>query len=585
MSTPASPSKASKISQEATTTSPDEWVSRIREGIIGEGSAIPGPFGPRPLVYADYTASGRPLAMIENAIERQVLPYYGNTHTETSFTGMHTTRLREAARQAVREAVGAGPEHAVIFTGTGATAAIARFSRIMGLEERFEADSIDRPVMFIGPFEHHSNELMWRETDVELVSIPLDVYGLPCLSVLEERLEEYAHRSLKIVSFSAASNVTGVITDVRKLARLTHAHGGVVACDYAASGPYVPIDMAASGGDAEDHLDAIFLSPHKFIGGPGTSGVLVIRRDQCTNAVPSLAGGGTVSYVTAQEHHYVDDPQRREEAGTPGIVQDVRTGLVFTLKSQVGAQHIAALEGAIVDKAMAQWRGIENLHILGPLDTPRLGIFSFNISAGARMIHHNLVVAMLNDLFGIQARGGCSCAGPYGHELLGIGPERANQHATLVLEGKSLYRPGWARLGFNYFFNDEDACYIIDAVSFIARHASVLMWLYSVDVERGVWRVRDAAPFHDMLTLEDMLNFATLFENNSSSEPSHDSPRDSPPDAAQCFVAAQALVETACSTPIDPTPPQTSAAEDALRWFWWPHESIEATAAQAEMTP
>lgn len=576
MPTPASPSNTKRPSV-TSTISPDEWVSRIRKSIVGEGSAIPGPFGPRPLVYADYTASGRALTMIESAIKQHALPYYGNTHTETSFTGMHTTRLRESARQAIRESVGAGPEHAVIFTGTGATTAIDRFSRIMGLERHVEAGSTDRPVMFIGPFEHHSNELMWRETGVELVSIPLDEHGLPCFSVLEERLKEYAYRTLKIVSFSAASNVTGVITDVRELARLTHAYGGIVACDYAASGPYVPINMTASSVDADDYLDAIFLSPHKFIGGPDTSGVLVIRRDRCTNAVPGLAGGGTVSYVTAEGHHYVADPQRREEAGTPGIVQDIRTGLVFTLKNQVGAQHIAELESAIVNKAMSQWKEVESLHILGPLDTPRLGIFSFNISAGSRMIHHNLVVAMLNDLFGIQARGGCSCAGPYGHELLGIGPELANQHAALVLKGKSLYRPGWARLGFNYFFNDESACYIIDAVNFIACHACVLMRLYTVDVESGVWRVRHAAPFHEMLSLEDMLNSATTLESISSP--------DSPPDFTQCFVAAQALVETARSTAIDPTPSQTSAAEDALRWFWLPHESIEATAAQAEMTP
>lgn len=576
MPTPAS-SNSAKRPHETTVTSPEEWVTRIRQGIIGEGTAIPGPFGPRPLVYADYTASGRALTMIEDAIEQHVLPYYGNTHTETSFTGMHTTRLRESARQAIREAVGAGPEHAVIFTGTGATTAIDRFSRIMGLEKRFAADNPERPVMFIGPFEHHSNELMWRETGVELVSIPLDECGLPCFSVLEERLKEYAHRTLKIVSFSAASNVTGVITDVKKLATLTHAYSGIIACDYAASGPYVPINMTASNDSADDHLDAIFLSPHKFIGGPDTSGVLVIRRDMCTNAVPGLAGGGTVSYVTAEDHHYVADPQRREEAGTPGIVQDIRTGLVFTLKSQVGAQHIAELESAIVSKATSRWKGVNNLHILGPLDTPRLGIFSFNISAGPRMIHHNLVVAMLNDLFGIQARGGCSCAGPYGHELLGIGPELASQHAALVLEGKSLYRPGWARLGFNYFFNDEDACYIIDAVNFIARHACVLMRLYTVDVEAGVWRVRDAAPFNDMLSLEKMLDSATSSGKNS--------PGDASPDTAQCFAEAQALVEKAQSMTIDPPALPTGAAEDALRWFWWPHESAEATTAQAEMTP
>lgn len=525
-------------------------------------------------MYADYTASGRALGMIEEAVRREVLPSYGNTHTETSLTGMHTTRLRESARQAVREAVGAGPEHAVIFAGSGATAAIDRFSRILNLPGVARPDPATRPVVFIGPFEHHSNDLAWREADVDLVRIPLDARGLPDMDALERGLRHYADRPLKVAAFSAASNVTGVLIDVRQLAARVHRHGGIVACDYAAAGPYVPIDMGQSAPGANDHLDAIFLSPHKFIGGPGTSGVLVIDRALCRNVVPGVAGGGTVSYVTEDEHYYVADPERREEGGTPGIVENIRTGLVVTLKQQVGAERIASLEEALTHRALQRWSALDNLHILGPTEVPRLGIFSFNLSAGRRMIHHNLVVALLNDLFGIQARGGCSCAGPYAHELLNISAERANRHAELVHKGKSLFRPGWVRLGFNYFFNDETACYIIDAVEFIARHAAVLMRLYSVDVTSGVWRANDAPPPRPVSSLDALLRSASTH------------PELTPPDFAQCFAQAEALVAAAQTHDIDPPPtPSYSVEEDALRWFWWPHESIEAASAHDETTP
>ncbi|MDT0501406.1 MULTISPECIES: aminotransferase class V-fold PLP-dependent enzyme [unclassified Halomonas] len=572
MSHPVSPWSTSSAPTPSPSPRASEWVARIRHDIIGEGRAIPGPFGPRPLVYTDYTASGRALHMIERAIQEKVLPNYGNTHTETSYTGMRTTRLREAARQAVREGVGAGPEHAVIFAGAGATAAIDRFSRILDLPGLHRPAEAARPVIFIGPFEHHSNDLAWREADADLVRIPLDADGLPDLVELERALQAHAERPLKVAAFSAASNVTGVLTDVRQLAALVHRHGGILACDYAAAGPYVPIDMAESAPGANDHLDAIFLSPHKFIGGPGTSGVLVIDRALCRNAVPGVAGGGTVSYVTEGEHHYVTDPERREEGGTPGIVENIRTGLVFTLKQQVGAHHIAELETALTRQAMERWSRLDNLHILGPRHTPRLGIVSFNISAGSRLLHHNLVVALLNDLFGIQARGGCSCAGPYAHSLLDISETQAQQHAELVHKGKSLFRPGWVRLGFNYFFNSETACYIIDAVEFIARHAAVLMRLYRVDVQSGTWRARQAQAPCETPSLSALLS------------PDAPHPEPTPPDFEQCFAQAQALVDSARTSAIEP-PSSSCADEEALRWFWWPHESSEAASALDEMTP
>jgi selenocysteine lyase/cysteine desulfurase len=404
----------------------------IRDAIIGDDRVIDGPFGPRRVTYADYTASGRSLAFLEDFIRAEVMPLYANTHTETSGTGRQTTRFREDARRLILRAVGGDPEHdCVIFTGSGATGAVNKLVEVLNLRLPADLDAHyglsahipaeQRPVVFIGPYEHHSNELPWRESIADVVTIDEDHDGRIDLGHLEAELRRYADRPLRIGSFSAASNVTGIVSDTVAVAALLRAHGALSFWDYAAAAPYVRIDMNPDGAPK----DAIFLSPHKFIGGPGTPGLLIAKRALFRNRVPTQPGGGTVSYVNPTEHRYVDDPTHREEGGTPAIIESIRAGLVFQLKEAVGPARIEALESAFLTRAVAAFAAHPALHVLGNPHARRLSIVSFLLryvdpQAPDRemYLHHNFVVALLNDLFGVQARGGCSCAGPYGHRLL-----------------------------------------------------------------------------------------------------------------------------------------------------------------------
>jgi selenocysteine lyase/cysteine desulfurase len=394
----------------------DALVERIRASVIGDDRELPGPFGPRRIVYADHTASGRALGFVEDFIRDHVLPWYANTHTEASGTGRQTTLLREEARRAVRDGAGADDRYAVIFTGSGSTAAIDKLLRILGLagppRDRFTPH--ERPVVFVGPHEHHSNELLWRESAAEVVPVGQDAAGRLDLAELERQLARYAGRPLRIGSFSAASNVTGALADPDTVSALLHRYGALACWDYAAGGPHLAI-AAAGGPDPLSYKDAVFLSPHKFPGGPGTPGVLVVRRDLVTNPVPTVPGGGTITYVHAGAQHYLDDPAHREEGGTPAIVESIRAGLVFRLKEAVGVDAIAARETDFTRRAIRSWGADPGLWILGDPDADRLPIVSFVVRTPGGFLHHGYVVALLNDLFGIQARGGCSCAGPYGH--------------------------------------------------------------------------------------------------------------------------------------------------------------------------
>jgi selenocysteine lyase/cysteine desulfurase len=559
-------------------------VERIRRGVIGEGELMDGPFGPRRVTYADYTASGRSLDFIEDFIRDAVLPRYANTHTESSGTGLATTRLREEARQIIRDAVGGTADDLVIFCGSGATAAVNKLIGILelripaGLDERYQLagriPQAERPVVFVGPYEHHSNELPWRESIADVVVIGEDAAGHIDLADLESQLDRHAGRPLLIGSFSAASNVTGILTDADAVAALLHAHGALSFWDYAAAGPYLPIRVAESRPGAGDHKDAVFLSPHKFPGGPQTPGVLVVRRDLVRNTVPTVPGGGTVAFVDPIGHRYLDDPVAREEGGTPAIIESIRAGLVFALKQAVGTGLIAAREEQLWRHVARRWAASAGIEVLGSQQAARLSIISFRIRHGARYLHHNFVVALLNDLFGIQARGGCSCAGPYGHRLLAIGPARSHALRAEIGHGCDGVKPGWTRVNLNYFISEATVGYIAAAVELIAADGYRLLPDYRFDPRTGLWRHAAGPPRPPI----------TLAEAGYGPDGEMDYPRrrgQAGEEAFPGYLRQARAILAARPARLDQGPTGLPPEFEALRWFPLPPACLQGSPARA----
>ena len=443
----------------------------FREQIIGIDEVIDTPYGTMPLVYTDWTASGRLYAPIEQKIAEDFGPFTANTHTKTSLCGNLMTTAYEEARDIIKQHVNAGKDDVLIMTGHGMTGAVNKLQRILGLKihekykSRINFSDEERPVVFITHMEHHSNQTSWLETIADVEIIPYKDAKHIDFEAFEALIKKYDKRLLKIASVTACSNVTGLQPDYYKIAGLIHQYNGYCFVDFACSAPYVNIDMHPT--DPRQQLDAVFFSPHKFLGGPGTSGVLIFNSELYQNTVPDHPGGGTVLWTNPwKEHRYFDDIEMREDGGTPGFLQTIKAALAIKLKEQMGVKNILAREHEILEQLLPAFQSIENIHVLASNFTDRLGIISFNIEE----LHHNFGVKLLNDRFGIQTRGGCSCAGTYGHILLGVDREKSKQIVQEIEQGDSSHKPGWIRLSIHPTTSDAEVAYIIHAVKELAKN-------------------------------------------------------------------------------------------------------------------
>jgi selenocysteine lyase/cysteine desulfurase len=471
------------------------FLSYLRERVVGYGQEIRTPHGWQPLRYFDFIASGRFHRDVEEELNEKVLPFMANTHTESSFTGRLMTEYYHHAFSRIAAYLHASADDVIIPVGSGSTGAINRMIRVLGLRlpDQFEgrygfSESVkaeDRPVIFRSLMEHHSNDIAWRETIGETVYVDFDAHGCICPRDLEAKLELYKDRPWKIGTFSAASNVTGILNDCHALARVLHRHGAVAFFDFAAAGPYVDIDLHPVD-DSDGYFDAVFFSVHKFLGGPRTPGLLVANRKLFTNTVPAEPGGGTVLYTSPWDHRYLSSIEHRETGGTPPIVQSIQAGLAFDLKAAIGAARMERIEQDYLARALQEWSANPNLIVLGNTESKRLGVVSLIF----KDVHHNLAASLFNDLYGIQVRGGCMCAGPYGHLLLHIDEEHSSEIRCRLDAGHIGEKPGWVRIGFSPTVSEEDFQAVLEAVEFISQRGKSYVDKYELSDETGEWSYR-----------------------------------------------------------------------------------------------
>ena len=464
----------------------------FRDQTIGINQTFMTPFGEKKMLYADWVASGRIYAPLEKVINEKVFPFCGNTHTETSITGTLMTKAYHEAKQFIKREINASEDDILIFEGSGMTGGINKLQRMLGLripEQLHKYNCVadikpeDRPIVFVTHMEHHSNHTSWLETIADVEIINPNATGEVDLIHFQELIDKYQDRKLKIASITAASNVTGVMTPYYLMAEMIHQAGGFCFVDFACSGPYVHIDMHPA--KESQQLDVVFISPHKFLGGPGTSGILVMNKCLYKNTIPDNSGGGTVKFTTPWKfHQYTDNIEEREDGGTPAFLQGIKTALCFKLKKEMGVENMLKREEELLEKVFTRLKKIENLHILAGNLEHRIGAVSFYITD----LHFNLGVKLLNDYFGIQVRGGCACAGTYGHYLLNINQEQSNEIVEELNRGNLFVRPGWIRLSIHPTMSNEDVDLILDGIEYLANHHETMAKDYEYLPTKNIYK-------------------------------------------------------------------------------------------------
>ncbi|MBF03722.1 MAG: selenocysteine lyase [Flavobacterium sp.] len=448
------------------------YFNKFRKNIIGVDQVFSFPYGDKKIIYTDWTASGRLYRPIEEKLINHFGPFVANTHTETTISGTAMTLSYHKARHIIKHHVNANENDILITDGTGMTGVVNKLQRILGLripENLKEYTSFPealKPVVFISHMEHHSNQTSWLETIADVIVVPANDEGLFCLENFKVLLEKYKDRSFKIASITSCSNVTGIKTPYHEVAKLMHQNNGVCFVDFACSGPYVAIDMHPEN-DKEAYLDAIFFSPHKFLGGPGTCGVMVFNKNLYKNNVPDCPGGGTVRWTNPWgDHQYIDNIEDREDGGTPGFLQVIKAALAIQLKEEMGIQNILDREHELTNIIFNSLENVPNINILAPQHKDRLGVISFYITD----LHYNLGVKILNDKFGIQTRGGCSCAGTYGHYLLHVDQETSNSIVCQISAGDLEKKPGWIRMSIHPTTTNEEIEYVCNSIKELAAN-------------------------------------------------------------------------------------------------------------------